>query len=184
MSEPMNSYDRFLSGDNSGIAELVEAYRSGLILYINGYVKNIDVAEDIAEDVFVKLIIKKPKFRGESSFRTWLYSIARNLALDRIRRDRRYRTETADETLLCGGFTDAETEYVRNERQAIIHRALDRINPDYRQVIYLSYFERFSNGEIGVILKKSKRQVEQLLYRAKASLKRELEKEGISGEDL
>ncbi|MCR5781884.1 MAG: RNA polymerase sigma factor [Clostridia bacterium] len=184
MSEPMQSYDRFLSGDNSGISELIETYRDGLILYINGYVKNLDTAEDIAEDVFVKMIIKRPEFRGESSFKTWLYSIARNLALDRMRRAKRLKTETADETLIYGNHTDAETEYIRNERKAIIHRALDRINPDYRQIIYLSYFERFTNSEISVILKKSKRQVEQLLYRAKASLKKELEKEGISGEDL
>ena len=185
MADAKESYDKFLSGDNGGMLELIEAYRDGLILFLNTYVHDFDRAEDLAEDVFARLVVKKPKFKGDSSFRTWLYTIGRNLALDSLRRDKR-RASAPPEDIehISDNGPDAEEVFIRNERKAIIHRALGRINPGYRQVIYLSYFEGFSNAETAAILKKSRRQVEQLLYRAKQALKQELEKEGFGSEEL
>ncbi len=69
------------------------------------------------------------------------------------------------------------------ENAVVIRRALDRINPDYARVLYLSFFEDFGNGEIAKIMHKTNRQVENLLYRAKRSLKTELEKEGFDYEE-
>ena len=64
-----------------------------------------------------------------------------------------------------------------------IHKALGRLNPTYAQVLYLIYFEGFSNNEAAKVMHKSKRQIEQLIYRAKASLRTELEKDGIEYEE-
>ena len=185
MADAMKSYDKFLSGDKTGMLELIEAYRDGLILFLNTYVHDLDRAEDLAEDVFAKLVVKKPKFKGESAFSTWLYAIARNIALDSLSHDNR-RVSAAPEDIehISDSEADAAELYLQGERKAIVHRALGRINAEYRQVIYLSYFEGFSNTEIAAILKKSRRQVEQLLYRAKSALKQELEKEGFGSEDL
>ena len=80
------SYDRFLNGNKTGMQELVELYRDGLILYINSFVGNIDEAEDVAEDVFVELVVKKPRFNHKSSFKTWLYGIARHKALNSVKK--------------------------------------------------------------------------------------------------
>ena len=64
----------------------------------------------------------------------------------------------------------------------MLHKTLQKLNPDYRQVLYLVFFENFSNSETAKIMHKTKRQVENLLYRAKQSLKSELEKEGFKYE--
>ena len=72
------SYRRFLNGDESGLVEIVEEYKDGLILFLNRYVSDFYVAEDLAEDTFFKLVIKKPRYVGDSSFKAWLYTIARN----------------------------------------------------------------------------------------------------------
>ena len=80
--------------------------------------------------------------------------------------------------------SDLEKQYLAEERKIQLHHALEKLNPDYSQVIYLSYFEGFSNAETAVIMKKSKRQVEKLLYNAKQSLKKILEKEGFEYEEL
>ena len=61
---------------------------------------------------------------------------------------------------------------------------MENLNEDYRQVLYLSYFEDFNNGQIAKIMKKSTRQVENLLYRSKQALKKELEREGFVYEKL
>ena len=87
MDNGASSYRRFLNGDDEGIAEIVRDFKDGLILYLNGYVKNIFIAEELAEDTFFRLMIKRPRFSGRSSFKTWLYAIGRNVAADRIRHD-------------------------------------------------------------------------------------------------
>ena len=74
--------------------------------------------------------------------------------------------------------------YLRDERKKILHNALANLSPEYRQVLWLIYFEDFSNDEAAQVMKKSKRQIENLVYRAKKSLKLTLEKEGFLYEEL
>lgn len=70
MDNGANSYRRFLDGDESGFVEIVKDYKDGLILYLNSFVHNINIAEDLTEDTFVKLGIKKPKNKDTASFKT------------------------------------------------------------------------------------------------------------------
>ena len=72
------SYRRYLAGDDNGLADIIREYRDGLIFFLNGFVNDPDTAEDLAEDVFFRLAVKKPRFREKSSFKTWLYAIGRN----------------------------------------------------------------------------------------------------------
>ena len=62
MDNGASSYRRFLDGDDKGLAEIVRVYRDGLILYLNGIVNNISVAEELMEETFFKIITKKPRF--------------------------------------------------------------------------------------------------------------------------
>ena len=184
MDNGASSYRRYLSGDDDGIVEIVTAYKDGLILYLNGYVKNIYLAEDIAEDTFFRLMVRKPLFFGRCSFKTWLYTIGRNLALDHLRHHSKSAELSVEDLENClAEEADLEREYLREEQKLELHRCLKNLHPDYRQVLYLSYFEGFSNGEIGRILRKNERQIRNLMYRAKASLKKELEKEGFTYEE-
>lgn len=185
MDHGADSYRRYLDGDDTGIAEIVAAYKDGLILYLNGYAENIFLAEDLAEDTFFRLMVKKPWFSGRCSFKTWLYTIGRNVAMDHLRRRRR-AGETPVEALenLLTEEADLERAYLREERKQTVHRALRKLNPDYRRALHLVYFEGFSNRETAVILRKGERQVRNLLYRARQSLKSELEKEGFTYEEL
>ena len=77
-----------------------------------------------------------------------------------------------------------ERTYIREEEKIIVHRALSNINPDYGRVLYLKFFEDLSNEEIAAVLKRNKRQVENLLYQSKRALRSELEKEGFHYEGL
>ena len=72
MDNGASSYHRFLEGDNSALEEIVELYNKKLILFLNTYVTNLAVAEDLAADTFLELIIKKPRFNQKSSFKTYL----------------------------------------------------------------------------------------------------------------
>lgn len=185
MDNGASSYRRYLDGDDNGIAEIVAAYKDGLILYLNGYVENIFLAEELTEDTFFRLVVKKPWFSGRCSFKTWLYTIGRNVAIDHLRRRRGESGTTVEELANClAEEADLERSYIRQERKRTVHRVLGKLNPDYRQVLHLVYFEGFSNREAAVILRKSERQVRNLLYRAKQALRAALEKEGFTDEEL
>ena len=185
MDTGAEEYRRYLDGDDSGMAELIKRYKDGLILYLNGFTADMVTAEELMEDTFVKLAVKKPKFSGKSSFKTWLYAIGRNIALDWLRRrGRRHElTEELPEDMADSG-AGPELYYIREERDQALQNALSRLNPDYGSVLYLSYFEGFTNEEIKTVMNKSGRQVENLLYRAKRALKAQLEKEGFVYEEL
>lgn len=174
-----DSYRRYLDGDDRGLTELVEAYQDGLILFLNGYVRNIHVAEELAEDTFFRLITKKPKFSGRSSFQSWLYAIGRHIAVDELRHRGRLAAAPAESEALRSDEESLEAAYIREERQRLVRNALSALNPDYRQALWLTYFEGFSNGEAKEALRKNERQMRNLLYRAKQALKTELQREGF-----
>ena len=185
MDNGASSYRRFLDGDESGIVEIIRDYKDGLILYLNGYTKNIHIAEELMEDVFVKLVVKKPRYTDKFSFKTWLYTIGRNAAIDWLRQGAR-STDVPFEDMeeLFADEDDLERSYIKEEQKIALRRALEKLNEDYRHALYLSYFEDLSNAEIAKVMHKNKRQVENLIYRGKQSLKSELEKEGFVYEEL
>ena len=180
------NYRRFRDGgDENGLVEIIKEYKDGLIFYLNSIVGNIHAAEELAEDTFVLLGTKKPRDKGTGSFKTWLYTIGRNIAIDSLRRRRKvcelseaeYADISADEASL-------EDSYLLEERKITVHRALNSLKPEYRQVLWLMYFEDLSAKETACIMKKSAHGIETLVYRARKSLKLTLETEGFIYEEL
>ena len=184
MDNGASSYRRFLDGDDNGFVEIVRDYKDGLILFLDSFVSNLSVAEELAEDTFVKLGIKKPHFSGKSSFKTWLYAVGRNVAVDYIRKESKRSEVSIDEYMDLADRQTLEDAYLKEERKIIIHQALGKLKPEYRQVLWLTYFEELSNKETAKIMRKSVHNTETLIYRAKQSLKQELIKEGFTYEDI
>ena len=185
MDNGASSYRRFLDGDDNGLAEIVRDYKDGLILYLNGFVSNISVAEELMEETFFKIITKKPRFSAKHSLKTWLYTIGRNAAIDHLRHNSKQADVSVDdiEDHLKDEY-DLEKAYIMEERKIAVHKALRNLHPEYRQVLWLLYFENFSNTDAATIMKKNTRQMKNLVYRAKNALKSELDKEGFIYEEL
>ena len=183
MDNGASSYRRFLSGDESALIEIISIYRPGLQNYINSFVRNISVAEDLTEDTFVKLLIKKPRDRSEASFKTWLYTIGRNIAIDWLRKNPKGREIPFDDAIEAeAGESSLEENYYADEISMAVRQALEEIKPEYKQVLWLFYFEEFSVPDIAKIIRKSKNNTSVLLHRAKAALKKQLEKENFDYE--
>lgn len=183
MDNDADRYRRFLNGDDDELVVIIDTYYQGLSLYLNSIVKNICEAEEIMQETFVKLAVKKPKFHGKSSFKTWLYAIARNCAMNHLRERARCADRPLDEAFQLSDETDIEQQYLLEEQKIQLHRAMKQLHPDYAQVLYLKYFEEFDTEAIARIMKKSKRQVGDLTYRAKQALKQELERTGFTYEE-
>lgn len=179
-----SSYRRFLTGDDNGIVEIVRDYKDGLIFYLNSFVQNLTVAEELCEDTFVKLAVRKPHFREGSSFKTFLYTIGRNTAIDHLRKNRADIIAIEDLAEVGADMEDLEQSYIREERKIAVHRAMDTLKSEYRQVLWLTYFEELSNKETAAVMKKSVHNIETLVYRARIALKKALEKEGFEYEEL
>ena len=184
MDNGASSYRRYLGGDDDGLADLIRTYRDGLIFYLNGFMNDIGRAEELAEDVFIKIAVKKPHFKGKSSFKTWLYAIGRNEAISALRRNKLVYLPLDEAQAATAADGLPELRFFEKERKRALHRCLGRLKSEYHQALWLYYFEDLSVKEIASVMKRSAGSVDTLLYRARIALKRELRKEGIDDENL
>ena len=174
MDNGASSYRRFRdNGDVTGFDEIVMEYSDGLMLYLTSIVGNIWIAEELTEETFFLIGTKKPKFKEKCSFKTWLYTIGRNITLNYIKKNAKKPTVPLE---------NAPDAYIKKEQQIAVHRAMRKLQPEYQQVLWLIYFEGLSNKEAAKVMKKSLRSTESILYRAKKSLRSQLEMEGIDYE--
>ncbi len=168
-------YERFRQGDKGAFEELVMQYRQGLTLFIHRYVNDMDTAEDIAEDVFVKLLVKKPPYKGNASFKTWLFTVGKNLSLDLLRKHRRVApTEEEMQT----APTAVEDSFFESERKRTLYRALNALPKEERLLMQLIYIEDLSYDHAEKILGVSKKKLYAMSRKAKETLREELIKEG------
>mgnify|MGYP005770567817 FL=1 len=175
-------YAAFLGGSMGALEELVKLHGDALTRFAYCIVKDDAAAEDVTADTFAALFIRRKKFREGAKFRTWLYTVARNRAIDWVRKNGRNRPLTGLENVLISA--DGEEGMLGKQRRETLYACMQKLPAPYKEVLYLSYFDGFSVKEICRILKKSAKQVYNLLSRAKASLKAILVKEGFSHENI
>ena len=141
MDTGANNYARYLAGDDAAVAALVHEYKNGLTLYLNSIVGNIFTAEELMEETFFRLITKRPRFSGKSSFKTFLYAIGRNAAVDYIRKHGRSSIaplEAHEKELK--ERESVESAVIRDEKWAALKRALDNLPNEQRQAVHLTFF--------------------------------------------
>ncbi len=180
MDNGASSYRRFLNGDESGLEDIVKMYGDSLMFFINGFVNNLSLAEEIMEDVFMELIVKKHNFKEESTFKTYLFKIGRNKAFNVLKKNKKC-TYLEDEVL--EDEIRFEESIIKDDEHRNIHREIKKLPKDYATVLYLIYFEDLSYDEISKIMKKNNKQIKNLAYRARLALKENLGKEGFSYEE-
>ena len=174
MDQGSIAYQRFLEGDESGLEEIIASYKDGLILYLNTLVGNIALAEDLAEDTFVRLFTRKPRDKGTGSFKTWLYTIGRNLAISHLRKMGNQATVSVDTLEYLSGGEEPLTAYLQEESRRELHRAMEKLKPEHRQILWLIYFDNLSYQEAAKVMKKSVHSTEMLASRARQALKTQL----------
>ena len=177
-----SSYHRYLQGDDSALEELVREYGDVLVRFAYCFLNDYYSAEDVMEDTFATLIVKRKKFSERAKFKTYLFKIARNKCID-ILRTRRKTVELEDN--LSDLLSDSpESAAMLTDRNKMLYKSILKLTEAYRQVLILVYFEEFSIEETGKILHKNRKQIYNLLSRARASLKEILIKEGINSENI
>ncbi|MBP5462057.1 MAG: RNA polymerase sigma factor [Lachnospiraceae bacterium] len=175
-------YSRYLTTHDGQVFRiLLERHRETLMLFINGYVNNLDDAEELMMDAFAEVAAGPTLFSGRSAFKTWLFSIGKNLALMHLRKQRRRPVaseELSEETPDPGELP--ELQLLKEDRNRQLYGALQQLNDDYRQILILLYFEQMSHEEAARVMRKNRRQIYHLAERGRAALREKLERMGFS----
>ena len=171
-------YRQYLNGDDAGLEALMEKYGDPLTLYLDGYLHDIHEAEELMLDVFAYLFTKKPRIR-DGGFKAYLYKAARHMAL-RHKSKRKPLFRLDELTGEPDGRLLAEEVIQTEERNRVLHFCMGEMNPDYREVLYLTHFEGMSYEQAAEVMGKTVKQITNLVYRGKESLRKLLEREGIT----
>jgi RNA polymerase sigma factor (sigma-70 family) len=159
---------------------LVDGYKDRIYNTILGLVQNFEDAEDLVQDVFIKVFENIHQFKGEASLGTWMYRIAVTQSLDFIRKKK--RKKRAGTVLQWLGIGEKESLDVvefnhpgviaeNREQAAILFKAIEQLPENQKSAFVLQKVEGLSVQEIAGVLKSSESAVESLLSRARANLK-------------
>jgi RNA polymerase sigma-70 factor, ECF subfamily len=160
------------------IAALVDGYSRLLFRVAYSVLRNRTEAEDVVQDVFVRVLERRPSLQKIRDMRVWLVRIAWNLALDRRRR---IRPEQMDERFaedLAASSVPADDRLSETQRTRSVLREIERLPKKERQVLLLSAMEELDAAEMAKVLGKSESAVRALLFRARTRLRERLEKRG------
>lgn len=171
MDNGASSYRRYLSGDENAFREIVQEYFDGLVFFIERYVHDHAAAEDIALDAFTQLVVNKHRYNFKVTLKTYLYMIGRSRALDYIKHRGKITTVELSEAEQVSVFPSMEELLLKDEEKRAVNHALEQLNEEMRIVVHLVYFEELRCDEVARIMKKNTKQVYNLLYRAKNTLR-------------
>ena len=175
-------YKQYLAGDQSAGDQLMLRYADMLTAYLDAFLHNAQDAEDLMLDCFTVILVKKPSI-GEGAFRAYLFKMARYKANHLWKIRLRTQEFELDEALPSPERSPEETVW-RGQRSEILQQCLNRIAPQYREALWLYYFMGLSYKQAAGIMGGSEKKIEDLLRNGKKSLRKELEKEGITHADI
>ncbi len=176
---------RVRADDTAAFAELVERFQHRLVAVMHHLVGSAEEAEDLAQEVFLRVYRVRKRYRPRAKFSTWLFTIANNLAMNALR-DRKRRPvlplELRESGSVGGGTPPAATRdepptqnLQQQELADVIRRALDGLNERQRVAIVLNKFEDMNYAEIAEVMGLTTKAVKSLLSRARTKLREALQ---------
>lgn len=171
--------------EKSAFQDIYTQYRPKILIYLRRLVGDAD-AEDVAQEVFVKVDKALEGFRGDSSLSTWIYRIATNTATDHLRKLPPRQVldfpsispdddNSPDDTMPDDGAPVLDTLLIRKDMNECIRGIVESLPDNYRSILVLSEFEGLTNAEITEIAGISLDTVKIRLHRARTRLRKELE---------
>lgn len=174
-------YKEFLDGNTDAFEKLVLEHKDNLIYFLQRYIKDIYTCEDIAQDVFAYVFAFKEKYDFNYSFKTFLYTLAKNKAVDFIRKQSR---QLAFGHVLENEQSTDEQELVerviKDEDAMLVHTCIRQLTADYQAAIYLVDIDEETYAAAAHIMGKTVPQFKVLIFRARKALKQKLEKGGYT----
>ena len=171
-SEDLGLLERIRRGDNEGAAELFERYAPALLRFTDRMLSDRSAAEEVTQEVFVKVISRAHQYDGRAGVASWLFAIAANACRDRRRRERRAAVvplEAVPEPRSRG--EGIEASLVSEERRRAVRKALGELSEEQREALVLARYHGMPYAEIAVTLGISVGAVKTRIVRAVETLK-------------
>jgi RNA polymerase sigma-70 factor, ECF subfamily len=176
---------RVKTGDQPAFDYLVQKYRRPLVSFMYRMARNAAVAEDLAQEVFLRVYRSRESYEASAKFTTWLYRIATNLAVNHARDTRHERPEVTvsldepDEATgmtmdLADGEMTAEQVMVRRERLMGIRRKIEALPERQRLAVVMHKYQQMDYRQIAEVLELSESATKSLLFRAYETLREQL----------
>ena len=176
---------RVKAGDDSAFDYLVQKYRRPIIHFMYRMAHNTAVAEDLAQEVFLRVYRSRSTYQPSAKFTTWLYRIATNLGVNYVRDTRHERsentlnldepdTETGQTPDLADKTTNVEQRMLERERLAAIRRKVEALPERQRMAVLMHKYQQMDYRQIAEVLKLSESATKSLLFRAYETLRSEL----------
>jgi RNA polymerase sigma-70 factor (ECF subfamily) len=176
---------RVKAGDDSAFEYLVQKYRRPMVSYMYRMCHNAAAAEDLAQEVFLRVYRSRGNYEASAKFTTWLYRIATNLAVNHARDSRHERPEvtvsvdepdqeTGQVLDLPDTSLSAEENILRRERMAAIRQRVQSLPERQRTAVVMHKYQQMDYREIAQVLKLSESATKSLLFRAYETLRVQL----------
>jgi len=169
---------RRCQADPAAFEELMRRYQRVIFAYAMASTGSREDAEEVTQDVFVKVYRAAHRFDSQYSFTTWLYTIASNTCKNKHRARRRHRAvslDTENSAVIAVSEQPGPLEaYQRRLDVAEVRQAIAELPPRYREVLYLRYVEAMSYKEIAEVLGLSLGNVEARIFRGKGKIRQSL----------
>ena len=185
MIDEKQLYRDFLNGSIKAFEALVLEYKDNLIYFISRYTGgDLSTAEDIAQDVFAHVYIYKEKYDFNYSFKTYIFRIGKNKAIDFMRKQSRLSFNAYDEALeMSSDYKTIEDKIIKTEEKLLIYDSFKKLKPEYQRALYLYVFEELSYKEIAKVMGKSLPQIKILIHRARNFIKTLMKEEVKDNEE-
>jgi len=173
-------YCRFIAGDRDALTALVDLYSEDLTRFISRIVGNHHDAEELMIDAFTRLVRNKDRIKNHNALKSYLVTTGKNLALNLLKKNKRnpFIFEYIDNVLEeAGADNTPDDELFRQEQKRQLEGAMARLKQPHREALKLIYFENKSYADAGNAMDKTAKQIDNLLYNAKAALRKILESE-------
>jgi RNA polymerase sigma-70 factor, ECF subfamily len=169
--------ERAQQRDPTAISELYGSYASHVLRYFQFRVPELELAQDLTQEVFIKIIhgIGRFEYRDEKAFLGWLYTIASNVLVSHQRRRRVVSTSFDSRDDLIDQRSQDDARAITD--RVAVHQALGELTPDQQQVLALRFFADMSNSEIAGHLRRTEGAIKAIQHRALQSLQRILNRE-------
>jgi len=167
-----------LAGYHEQYADLVQRYQEPLIHFLRRTLGSEEDVFDCAQDAFLAAYRNLNRYSEEHPFRAWLYAIARNKAIDLLRKRQREFSLTVDENLVDHQPRPEEV-YLAKEQASLFSEMLNELPEHYAQALYLRYQQELSYEEIALVLQVPVSRVKSYLHRGKEKLRQRLERRDI-----
>ena len=166
---------RIKAGEVRAFTDIVEKYRRTVLTIVMKMIGNKEDAEDITQEIFLKVFKSLEQFKEESEFSTWLYRIAYNTTLSELRK-RKLLFCSIDDQLFIDNEEDDDVETVAGEKLLYLEQALTKLAPDEMFLIGLYYMDKQSIHQISTITQLSVSNVKVKLHRIRKKLALEINK--------